>query len=97
MYVFVKYLILLYDYAFILATLPLSMYRHISLSKLHTPYVDMKMKMKLMFQVVLLLWFLPSQSTDSSTLGFTFISHTIQSNENTKSMKFTIGNSPSYL
>ena len=38
----VKYLILFYDYAFILAPLPLSMYRHISLSKLHTPYVDMK-------------------------------------------------------
>ena len=38
----VKYLILFYDYAFILGPLPLSMYRHISLSKLHTPYVDMK-------------------------------------------------------
>ena len=34
----VKYLILSYDYAFILAPFPLSMYRHISLSKLHKPY-----------------------------------------------------------
>ena len=40
----VKYLILFYDYAFILDPLPLSMYRHISLRKLHTPYVDMKNK-----------------------------------------------------
>ena len=38
----VKYLIVFYDYAFILAPLALSMYRHISISKLHTPYVDMK-------------------------------------------------------
>ena len=38
----VKYVILFYDYAFILAPLPLYMYRHISLSKLHTPYVNMK-------------------------------------------------------
>ena len=40
---YIKYLILFYDYTFILAPLRLSMYRHISLSKLHTPYVDMKL------------------------------------------------------
>ena len=49
----VKYLILFY--AFILAPLPLSMYRHISLSKLHTPYVDMKYEMKYGYDVIIII------------------------------------------